>query len=104
MRAGDHGIHLVPAARASDVNNIVVQDLGINRATGERMETVDWAKTANQARANGDHDVTNRIQTFNKNFYHTPGDDESRRARQHLQVFRSYKYIEDRARSCGRRT
>ncbi|USP75517.1 hypothetical protein yc1106_02791 [Curvularia clavata] len=102
VRAGDHGIHLVPAAKASNVNNVVVKDLGKNPATGETMEAVDWAKTANNARANGDNGVTARISAFTNSFYHAPGKDAAS-ARQHLQVFRSYKYMEDRAKKCGRR-
>ncbi|CAG5149964.1 uncharacterized protein ALTATR162_LOCUS2503 [Alternaria atra] len=103
VRAGDHGIHLVPAAKASSVNNIVVKDLGTNKATGDQMESVDWAKTANEARSRGDNDVTNRIRAFTNSFYHAAGPG-SASARQHLQVFRSYKYMEDRAKKCGRRT
>ena len=103
MRAGDHGNHLVDAAKASNVNNIVVKDFGTSKATSEKMEAVDWAKTANNARAKGDNDVTARIRAFANNFYHAAGK-EAASARQHLQVFRSCKYMEDRAKKCGRRT
>ncbi|EOA86489.1 uncharacterized protein SETTUDRAFT_30824 [Exserohilum turcica Et28A] len=103
VRAGDHGNHLVDAAKASNVNNIVVKDFGTSKATSEKMEAVDWAKTANNARAKGDNDVTARIRAFANNFYHAAGK-EAASARQHLQVFRSCKYMEDRAKKCGRRT
>ncbi|KAF2730200.1 hypothetical protein EJ04DRAFT_555577 [Polyplosphaeria fusca] len=91
-RAGDHGKHLIDAARKA-VGLIYVQDLGKDPTTGEDMETVDWAKTAQ----NGDKDIRSRIRNFLNGFY------SNKAAREHLAVFKSYKYGNDRAVTCGRR-
>lgn len=93
MRAGDYSIHLVPAAKALNMNNIVGKDLGTNKASSKKIEAVGEAKTANNARAKRDNSVTARITAFANNFYHAAGKDAAS-ARQHLQVFRSYKYME----------
>ena len=85
------------------MNNIAVKDLGTDPVSGNGMQSVDWARTANNARANGDTTVGARITAFCNTFYHGTTED-AKVARKHLQVFRSYKYMENRAKKCGRRT
>lgn len=104
-RAGDHGPHLIPAARAN-LNGITIhtQNLGNNPATGALWETVDWARTANDARANGVADAQTRIRDFLDDFYRgTANTQSARQARQHFQVFRTYKRVQDRTISCRKR-
>jgi hypothetical protein len=95
-RAGDHGPFLIEEANER-VGGIYTQDLGRNPATNENWMTVDWAKTANMARLNGDNVIAGRIRAFLDVFYGGGA------ARQHYMVFRSYKYTNNRAVSCGRR-
>jgi hypothetical protein len=79
---------------------IYTHDLGKNPATGEAWSTVNWAETANKKRLEGMNDIGTRIRNFLNEFYRGAN---SRSAAQHFQVFKSYKYQNDRAVSCGRR-
>lgn len=101
-RNGDHGPHLINTAQR-DLGGITIhtQNLGNNPATGAVWETVDWAETANQARANGVADAQTRIRAFLDDFYRgTKTDLDHRLARKHFQVFRSYKRVQDLTVSC----
>ncbi|PVI08685.1 hypothetical protein DM02DRAFT_648012 [Periconia macrospinosa] len=102
-RAGDHGDHLIEAARGRMRMPVYTKSLGNNPATNEQWRTVDWAETANKGRAAG-FDAAAEIRTFLNGFYRnpTPTADDNAAAR-HFHVFRSYKYTNDRAVSCGGR-
>ncbi|KAI0882846.1 uncharacterized protein GGS22DRAFT_168931 [Annulohypoxylon maeteangense] len=100
-RAGDHGPHLIDAARtqlggAMDIKTESVGG-GSNPATGETWETVDWRETAAQAKAKGVPDVDKKIQGFLKGFYGVGGNSQ---ARSHRVVIQSYKRVADRSQSC----
>lgn len=100
-RAGDHGPYLIAAAQKNlgGINSIYVQSLGNHPAEPEvHWTTVNWAETADRARAIGVDDVHGRIRDFLNGFYR----EDSDAARQHLQVFRSYKRVHDRTVSCRR--
>ena len=99
-RTGDHGPELLE--RANDDQNglrgaIYTKDVGRNPVTGGNFMTVDWAETIRRGIANGDENMRDRTNTWLKTFY------QGGAARQHLMVFRSYKYMQNRAHKCGRR-
>jgi len=97
-RAGDHGPFLIAGANAKlgATMTIHTQDLGINPATGEKWETVDWKETANQARASGVADAHTRIKNFLNDWYRG----SNTNAKAHYQVIKSYKRVADRTASC----
>ena len=99
-RTGDHGRHLIEAARASPHfggMTLVTQNVGTHPVTGAAWETIDWAQTAKQARDDGITDGRTRIQDFREEFYRP-----DRSPRKHLMVIKSYKRAKDAANRCRR--
>lgn len=97
-RVGDHGPFLLANARANAGLTIYEQSLGHHPATGQEWKSVDWAKTANEARAARVDDVQGKIKTYLDSFYRGT----NRGASEHHVVLRSYKRMYDRAMSCRR--
>lgn len=100
-RAGDHGPHLIKGANTGLGASMAVhtQDLGNNPFNGDKWETVDWAKTANEAKTAGVPDVDGKINGFLADWYRG-NDQKFKSAREHYQVFKSYKRVSDMKTSC----
>ena len=95
-RAGDHGPHLVSAAR-NDLGSkmdIVVENLGKNPATGQIWETVNWEATEDGAGKKGVEDHTGEIERFKARFY------SRNSAREHLEVMRAFEIVGNEAKTC----
>jgi hypothetical protein len=98
-RKGDHGRHLIEAAKQSEFLSdmtIQTQGLGVNPTNRKAWKTVDWEVTANRARANGIADAQTRIQQFTDDFY------SGGSSKRHREVLDIYEKMQDEAVGCGR--
>ncbi|KAM5479538.1 hypothetical protein McanCB56680_005466 [Microsporum canis] len=71
-RVGDHGKHLITAAKAAlgPKMDVVLENLGSNPAKpSEIWETVDWAATEEKAEKDGVADYKKHIDDFKNGFY-----------------------------------
>ncbi|KID93429.1 hypothetical protein MAJ_10608, partial [Metarhizium majus ARSEF 297] len=113
LRMADHHRSLIPAMKTyfdQDLE-IHIQDLGVDPARpGERLEVVDFKTTvlaakSTPARHEGEANVERRIRFFLDGFYRREvGSGEemknSKVAREHLTLNKTYRKVADRARSC----
>ncbi|PHH90081.1 hypothetical protein CDD83_4589 [Cordyceps sp. RAO-2017] len=102
-RTGDHGKYLIPAVEQGlgHIMNIKRKSLGNHPVTGEGWETVDWKETAAAAKKAGVADYhTHFTHVLNDLYRGTQTDNNHKSFRDHHQVIRSYKRVEDRSRSC----
>jgi hypothetical protein len=99
-RTGDHGGELLKEVNKGTTGlgaSVYSKAVGRDPTNGNTWQTVDWPETIRRLKANGYKDAEDRVRRWLQNFYRRTI------ARQHIVVFRSYKYVANRAKTCGRR-
>lgn len=102
VRVGDHGAELIKAAQSKLGGKMEIKTMNLGphpTEPGKSLETLDWKETAKAAKESGVPNYKKELRDFYKEFYESNTKD-SKIAKGHRTVNRTYKKSVDRARQC----